>query len=115
MKRRTLYAACTAPVLGLCILWSITALADEPASPDRPPDVADLREEIAALKAHVERLEQRIDELSQQKQPVQILWRQGKAVEPPQRGREVPEDWTPREFNGMRYYIVPLKSSERKF
>lgn len=26
------------------------------------------------------------------------------------RGRQIPKDWLPREFNGMRYYIIPIDS-----
>ena len=94
-------------------------------APDLAKENARLRGEVEMLKSRVSVLESRVRELEagtpsapkpapRPTQP-QVVPKAPRLV-PGQPGRErpVPEGWQEREFNGMRYYIVPLKPGEAK-
>lgn len=71
-----------------------------------PPGIEQLREEIAALHRRVDSLEERLKDRA-----IVIPRgdsRQGPILIDP---RQAPKDWRPFEFNGMRFYVIPLENS----
>lgn len=75
-------------------------------------------DQIRELEKRVERLEARVNEL-EQRVPRVVMPAEG----PPQlriapdgtlNGRQPPKGWIPREFNGQRYYDIPLEAPPRK-
>jgi hypothetical protein len=114
MNRRTkICIAAGVLLLAVCARWSILAIADEsgPAAPAAQLD--ELANDLARLKADVQRLELRIETLRRQSPALQ--YRPRVIVRPQDRDRDaIPEDWTPKEFNGMRYYIVPLGRGDQQ-
>jgi hypothetical protein len=63
--------------------------------------------ELEALKEQVKTLEQRVAALEKRLGPGPLP-RIVPMPSPGLRGRQVPEGWLPREFNGMPYYIIPI-------
>ena len=85
---------------GIALGAVLTVAADSGTTPDNS--------EIEALRAQVEALEARVDVLekllgAKQGDPNAVI------VPPILHGRPVPRNWSRREFNGMPYYVIPLR------
>jgi hypothetical protein len=79
--------------------------------PTRAENGSNVLSELKQLRNRVAELEERIGKLEKQRSYVAVP--QPMPV-PPQR-RAVPENWQEREFNGLKYYIVPLdKTDDRR-
>ena len=75
--------------------------------------------ELKALRAQVEKLEQTTAKLQRElgdmrgRPQVQVLAPENPIMVPsgmpPKSGSQVPPGWKPFEFNGMTYYLTPLK------
>lgn len=77
---------------------------------------AGLKQQLDRLQARIQALEQRVEKLEAQKlAPVQAS--QAPKLLPPTappalvvpRPEALPKNWQPFEFNGMTYYLVPLR------
>jgi len=81
---------------------------------DRPPDsTAQLTDRIKALEARVEALERaNVPQLSLAN--IYAGATDSRYSAQPVRPQQVPSNWTPREFNGMTYYLVPLGKSSHE-
>lgn len=72
----------------------------------------DLSKQVEELQKQVRKLEMRIDSLEKQ---LEILSK--RSVEIPEtfpKLHKVPEGWKEHEFNGIKYYIIPVKSESTK-
>jgi len=94
-------------VAGL-LMTSMHAEEKAPAPADTTADlqrrIAELERENLKLKAKVEELESLL--------PIQRMLQESKTppivnLAPPK--DQVPDNWVPRPFNGVTYYVVPLK------
>jgi len=106
---------------GLCA----GAIAVDQTSPESktPPDpkITALEQQVATLQASVKTLEERLAKVESElppKVPPGVLQfvPNNPAIQPPATGNPlgvipgsgaVPKSWTPREFNGWTYYVVP--------
>ena len=87
---------------GCCISGGLLALAADEQSTPKPSELDALRKQIKDLEARVAVLEGRLH-----------IIRPDPNVPIPQprlHGRPVPENWQRREFNGMPYYVIPLRN-----
>jgi len=73
-------------------------------------EIGQLKDEIASLRQRVDALEQRLKD-----RPIVIPrgdGRQGPGqIDPLPWPRPVPKDWRPFDFNGMRFYMIPIDNS----
>lgn len=100
-----------AAAAGAVILTGIITLAvshagqDGPAAPSNSVQVKDLLRRIEKLEARVAELERRVPRVvvPAEGAPQLRIIPEGKFE-----GRPLPKGWIPREFNGLRYYDVPL-------
>jgi len=105
MKRTRLPLLIVA-VITAGVVLGVAAAASQPAK--ESSEIEQLRDEIAALRQRVEALEKRLPDHS-------IIipkdnGRQGPIViEPPAPTRK---GWRPFEYNGMRFYVVPIDSEQ---
>lgn len=87
-------------VVGCCVLGGMWAVAAEEPQSDKPS-------ELDALKARIKTLEDRVATLEKERLVIPRVPRMPEMPwQPP--GRQVPEGWAPREFNGHRYYVIPI-------
>ena len=86
---------------GCCVSGGILALAADEESSPKPSDIEALRERIEDLEARVSTLEDRF----------RLVPRDPNVMVPQPwlHERRVPENWQHREFNGMPYYVIPLR------
>ncbi|MHC4518839.1 MAG: hypothetical protein ACYTAS_09650 [Planctomycetota bacterium] len=86
---------------GCCVFGSILALAADEENSSKPSELETLRKRVADLEARVLVLEGRFH----------LVPRDPNAAIPRRwlHGRPVPENWSRREFNGMPYYVIPLR------
>lgn len=98
--------------------------AEEPReyTAPKPDDVTRLEKEVAKLREQVERLTQERDaareaaKMSRRQvlQMTQELAQRPIQLEPPRLGPYVPQagqvpgNWSPRQFNGMTFYVIPI-------
>jgi hypothetical protein len=99
-----LIAGAVVAVAALCV----GAASSEPSQDSA--DIEQLREEIAALHRRMDSLEERL------KDRALVLpredGRQGPIlIDPREAPRQTPRDWKPFEFNGMRFYVIPIENS----
>jgi hypothetical protein len=100
-----LIAGAVAGAAALCV----GAASPEPSQD--PPDIRQLRDEIAALRQRIESLEERLKDRS-------IIIPRGEGrhepvlLDPRFWPRQVPKDWKPFEFNGVQFYVVPIDSKQ---
>ena len=89
-------------LVGCCVFGGILTLAADDEDTSKPS-------ELDALKAQVESLEVRIAVLENR---LKIIPRDPEAriLPPSLHGRPVPKSWSPRKFNGMTYYVIPLEN-----
>jgi hypothetical protein len=112
MIRQRFLAAALAAVLAGVAVFAVSRAGQGQASPTQTDELRDLRR-------RVERLETRVAELEQQA-PRVVIPAEGAPqlrIVPDKTfdGRPVPRGWVPREFNGQRYYDIPLEApSQRK-
>ena len=71
-------------------------------------DVDELRQEVSDLTAENKSLRDQVAKL--QEQVKRLRSRAVVQTQPGQPGRQVPNDWIPRQFNGTTYYLVPLQA-----
>jgi len=79
-------------------------------------EVEELREEIAGLRQRIEDVERRLKDHAIVPMPRNDNGRQPMIDEllrelPP---RQVPPGWVPYEFNGMRFYVIPVKATQAR-
>ena len=67
--------------------------------------VSDLTTENKALRDQVAKLQEQVKQL---RSPAIIQ------TQPGQSGRQVPNNWVPREFNGTTYYLIPLETNQAR-
>ncbi len=92
----------------LCVL--VASLSWIQAETDKDED--SLKKQIKELKAQVEMLKKRVKFLEKQ---LQSLDHKGIAIPKTfPKLQEIPKDWKEFEYNGMKYYIIPLKADPEK-
>jgi hypothetical protein len=93
--------------LSAAVFISISLFAAETEQRTEKDEITQLKEKIAALEERVAELEEKLEE----KQPNIILKQKNTPklpnLLPP--SHDVPPNWEQKEFNGMSYYIVPIK------
>ncbi len=90
----------TIVVAGCCVLGGVWAMAAEKPQGEKPS-------ELDALKERIRTLEERVAALERERMVVpRVPGRPEMPWQPP--GRQVPKGWVPREFNGHRYYVIPI-------
>jgi hypothetical protein len=101
MRSRIIVVAIVCGVLGGIVAFA--AGGDDAAGPS---EIETLKKQLKALEQRVEILEARLGQ-GPSRRPVPM---------PPARFRDphVPKDWLPREFNGRRYYIIPIDNEPNK-
>jgi hypothetical protein len=109
MNRRSLLSALALtalPTLGV-------AATDEPAAESLQKENADLRAKVRGLEDQVIALQRELAALRAQRpiltSPPTAVPNPSRPMVPVQPGTQVPNNWQQREFNGMTYYVVPLK------
>jgi hypothetical protein len=105
LRHRFLAVAVLAAALGGIALFAVSRAGQEPVAPTQSDEVRDLRKRVEKLEARVAELEQRAPRVIVPSQGAPQL-----RVVPEGRldGQPVPKNWIPREFNGQRYYDIPL-------
>jgi hypothetical protein len=102
--------------VGLVVVGSWNSLrGEESSNPEQP--IAELKQHIDGLQARIKALEQRIEKLEAAKpSSVQVLQAPKlppSTTAPPMitapRPDQLPNGWQEREFNGMKYYLIPLR------
>lgn len=86
---------------GCCVSGGILALAADEESSPKPSDVAALRERFENLEARISAWESRFHTVPRDPNAM--------VPQPWLHGRHVPENWRHQEFNGMPYYVIPLR------
>jgi hypothetical protein len=106
-RRHFLAVVLAAAVAGLAV-FAVSRAGQERAAPAPSDEVRDLRKRLEQLEARVAELEQRAPRVIVPTQGVPQL-----RVVPEGRldGQPVPKNWVPREFNGQRYYDIPLETA----
>ena len=93
-------------IVSLCIAVALVlpSTADETSAQNPKSEIKQLQDKIARLEARVAALE---------KKPVYagLVARPDAALSLPEKS-PLPKGWTQQEFNGMKYYIVPLRTKE---
>jgi len=100
-KGQTMKTSIAIVVISCCVLGSVWAMA----ASEQPDSNSS---ELEKLKDRVKTLEDRVATLEKQLRSSQRVPR---ALPLPQfpRGRQVPDTWLPREFNGIPYYVIPIE------
>ncbi len=100
-KGQTMKTSIAIVVIGCCVLGSVWAMA----AGEQPDSNSS---ELEKLKDRVKTLEDKVAALEKQ---LRISSRVPRALPLPQfpRGRQAPEGWLPREFNGIPYYVIPIE------
>ena len=92
----------------LCVL--VASLTWIQAETDKNED--SLKKQIKELQNQVEMLKKRIKILEKQ---LQSLAKKGVVIPKTfPKLQEIPKDWKEFEYNGMKYYIIPLKADPEK-
>ncbi|HJT76309.1 MAG TPA: hypothetical protein VJ739_03830 [Gemmataceae bacterium] len=94
--------------LGAFLVGAVAFAGGQPAKEQPPAQQEQLRE----LLKRVERLEARVAELERREPRVVVPAQGGPQLRVLPEGaldaQRVPKGWVPREFNGQRYYDIPL-------
>jgi len=101
MKRRKILA------LFLCLLVACAAWIQGETNRDE-----DVSKQMEELQKQVTKLEKRIETLEKQ-----LQWFAKRNVEIPEtfpKLQKMPEGWKEYEYNGIKYYIIPLKHNAKK-
>jgi hypothetical protein len=103
MKRRIAVIVMVCGVLG--VVAAFAAGGDEPAESSQ----------LAALNAQIRALEQRVEVLERKSG---LRQRPAPEIVPVPSPRtpdgQVPEDWVPYDFNGRRYYVMPVQNDPNR-
>lgn len=94
-------------LLSVAVFISISIFAAETEQSSEQDEITQLKEKIEALEERVAELEKKLEK----KQP-NIILKQKKTPQLPDFSlpqQDIPQDWEQKEFNGMSYYIVPVK------
>lgn len=92
----------------LCVL--VASLSWIQAETDKDED--SLKKQIKELKTQVKMLKKRVKILENQ---LQSLSKKGVVIPKAfPKLQEIPKDWKEFEYNGMKYYIIPLKDDPEK-
>jgi hypothetical protein len=100
--------------LALLLLGALSAApAEQPQThPDSEATIRSLESQLATERAHNQELTDRVIKMSREMADLRKQLEAARAAAtlrvPVQPGRQVPEGWTLRQFNGMTYYLVPL-------
>lgn len=100
--------------LALLLLCTLSATpAEQPQThPESDTKIRSLESQLAAERAHNQELTDRVTKMSRELADLrnQLATARAAAIvcKPVQPGRQVPEGWTLRQFNGIPYYLVPL-------
>jgi hypothetical protein len=107
IRHRILAAVAVAAALAGLTVYTVSRAGQEQAAPGQSDELRDLRKRVEKLEARVAELEQRAPRVIVPAQGVPQL-----RVVPEGRldGQPVPKNWIPREFNGQRYYDIPLET-----
>lgn len=97
----------------VCVVAGVASFAGASAGPDKPKSPS--QEQVQQLIQRMEKLESRVAELEQivPRIVTPSLGYPQLRVLPEGKLETLPKGWVPREFNGLRYYDIPL-ASERK-
>lgn len=93
--------------LSAAVFISISLFAAETEQSSEQDEITQLKEKIEALEERVAELEKKLED----RQP-NIILRQKKTPQLPDFSlpqQDVPQHWEQKEFNGMSYYIAPVK------
>ncbi len=95
-------------VLFLCVL----VVSQSWIQADTNREDEDLKKQIKELKDKVEKLEKRIKILEKQLRSVEL----GSIAIPKTfpKLQQVPKEWKEYEYNGMKYYIIPIQTDSKK-
>ena len=93
-------------LVGCCVFGGILTLAAEDKSTPKPSELDILKKQVKDLEARVAVLERLLK--ATPREPNALI------LPPSLHGRRVPESWSPREFNGMPYYVIPLQHDPNK-
>jgi hypothetical protein len=106
-SKRFLAVVALAVVVGGLVALAASRAGQEPAGPS--DELRDLRKRVEKLEARVADLEQRTPRVivPAQGAPELRVLPEGKGELHP-----VPKGWVPREFNGQRYYDIPLETPQ---
>ena len=107
------YFAIAATVCVVCLATGTLIGSSEEQTPEKenaPP--------VDPFLDRIEELETRVAQLERRQAVVAIRYQQltspATALQGPNtQGKPVPKDWTPYNFNGQTYYIVPLNYPDR--
>lgn len=93
-------------VVGSCLLGGMWAMAAEEPKDDKPSD-------LDALKERIQVLEDRVAALEKERMVIPRVPRTPETRRPVP-DRQVPKGWVPRDFNGHRYYVIPIAQDPNK-
>ena len=93
-------------LVSCCLLGGLLASAADDEGPSKPSELDLLSKQIRALEARVAVLENRLKAAPRD--------RRGRIQPPYLHGRPVPENRSRREFNGMPYYVIPLRDNPNR-
>jgi len=106
-----LFVAIAAIALGTAApLFSADKAQPEPPG-DKDKYLRDLKAKVEQLEHKTAELQKQIDELRLQQRAASVTLPRPPAtplVNPPTPKPEIPPGWSPRQFNGQTYYLVPL-------
>jgi hypothetical protein len=93
----------TTILAGCCLLGGMWAMASEKPQSEASPDLSVLNERVKVLEERVSELENRLAATPRTREvpesPFPSL----------RRGSQIPKGWVPREFNGVPYYVIPIR------
>jgi hypothetical protein len=111
IRQRFLVTAFVGAVLGGVAVFSVSRAGSGQTSPTPQDEVRELRQRVEKLEARVAELEQLVPRVVVPAEGVpQLRIVPDKTLD----GRAVPKGWVPREFNGQRYYDIPLDSPQQR-
>ena len=106
-RRRFLAVVALAAAVACLALFAVSRAGQDQSAPAPSDEVRDLRKRVEKLEARVAELEQRVPRVvvPAQGAPELRILPEGRLE-----GRPLPKGWIPREFNGQRYYDIPLET-----
>jgi DNA-binding helix-hairpin-helix protein with protein kinase domain len=108
IRGRFLVAAALVAVLGAAGTFAVSRAGQGQAAPTQADEIRELRQRVERLEARVQVLERQVPRVVVPSEgPPQLRI----APQGPLQGRPLPKNWIPREFNGQRYYDIPLDSA----
>jgi len=99
-KGQTMKTSIAIVVTGCCVLGSVWAMAASEQPDSNSSEFEKLKDRVKLLEDRVATLEKERMVIPRVPRTPEMPW------QPP--GRQAPEGWVPREFNGHRYYVIPI-------